>query len=55
MHCFNAMIVLGIILCLWVTPYLYGVTYVRWVAIGTCGPTCAYMITVDTTCLGRAL
>ena len=28
MHCFNAMIALGIILCLWITPYLYGVTYV---------------------------
>ena len=31
---------LGIILCLWITPYLYGVTSVTWFAMGTCGITC---------------
>ena len=40
MHYFVCMKALGIILCLWITPYLYGVTSVTWVVMGTCGTTC---------------
>ena len=34
------MTALGIILSLQITPYLYGVTSVTWVVMGTCGPAC---------------
>ena len=40
MHYFMNMYALGIILCLLITPYLYGVTSVTWVTMGICGITC---------------
>ena len=40
MHYFMYMYALGIILCLSITPYLYGVTSVTWVTMGIRGITC---------------
>ena len=34
------MYALGIVRCLWITPYFYGVTSVTWVVMGACGITC---------------
>ena len=40
MHYLMYMSALGIILCLWITPYLYGVTSVSLVTMGIRGITC---------------